>query len=118
MPRTPDTDLREELERLELDLETRRKVSEHLEQLDEILPGCAIVVMPPDANPILERAARKRGVSVPCFISEALGHVTGLMERGVWVGDMIRQAFAAIMLEELQRRAVNATQRKGKRHDD
>ena len=108
-----EPDLRSELESLEVDLRTRLLVSEKLEKIDELLPGWTITLMPPEAKDIIEKQAAKRNVSPSHYISEAVGHVTGLHERGIWIGDILKRAITALFIEELQERAQPARKKKG-----
>ena len=100
---------------LDVDPRTRRLVSKKLEELDELLPDWTITLMPPDAKDIIEKQAAKRNVSPSYYISEAVGHVTGLHERGIWIGDLVKRAIKALLIEELQERAQTA--RKGISYD-
>ena len=104
-------DLRDQLDNLEVDLRTRRLVSEKLDELDELLPGWVITLMPPEAKGIIEEQAAKRKVSAPYYISEAIGHVTGLHSRGIWIGDLVKRAITAVVIEDLKERAKNAGKR-------
>ena len=98
---------------LDVDPRTRRLVIEKLEELDELLPGWTITILPPDAKDIIEKQAAKRNVSPSHYISEAIGHVTGLHERGLWIGDLVKRAIKAILIEKLQEQAQTARKKKG-----
>ena len=111
MAKKSTPDLRDELDGLEVDLRTRRLVSEKLDELDEILPGWVITLMPPEAKGIIEELAAKRKVSAPIYISEAVGYVTGLHSQGIWIGDLVKRSIKEAVIEELKDRAKNAGQR-------
>ena len=64
--------------------------------------------MPPDAKDIIEELAAKRRVSAPYYISEAVGHGTGLHGQGIWIGDLVKRAITAAVIEELNDRAKKA----------
>ena len=98
---------------LEVDPRTRRLVSEKLEELDELLPGWTITLLHPEAKDIIEKQAARRNVSASHYISEALGHVTGLHEHGIWIGDLVKGAITDLVIEELKEQAPTARKKKG-----
>ena len=111
---THDNCTSSDLDGIGLDPDTLHRVDEKLKDLEELLPGWAIALMPPPANAVIEKLAANRGVTGAFYISQAVGYVTGLQEKtGIWIGDLVQRAVAKAVLDEMDNRAQAGRLRKG-----